>query len=203
MTGFGFLESPELTAEAQRLYDDDVSEVGYVMNASRLWAYQPATFNRLFELLGETTARHRLDVRQRGILVTACASTLGDSYCSLSWGTKLAEASDARTASGVLWGDDDGLTAREAAMADWARKVASDPNRTSRKDVQGLRDAGFSDAEIFAITVFLALRIAFSSVNDALGACPDAALRTTAPGAVLDAVTYGRPIDTAEPRQPG
>ena len=47
----------------------------------------------------------------------------------------------------------------------------------------------------FAITVFIALRIAFSTVNDALGTGPDAAFRSTAPEAVLDAVTFGRPID--------
>lgn len=62
--------------------------------------------------------------------------------------------------------------------------------------------AGFIDAEIFAITVFVALRIAFSSVNGALGACPDAALHCTAPKAVLDAVTFGRPIDTSETSLP-
>jgi hypothetical protein len=30
-----------------------------------------------------------LSFRQRGILVTAAASALGDSYCSLAWGGKL------------------------------------------------------------------------------------------------------------------
>ncbi len=81
-------------------------------------------------------------------------------------------------------------------MAVWARKVARDPNGTSAADVQELRDAAFSDDQIFAITVFVALRIAFSTVNDALGICPDAALRSTAPQEVLEAVTFGRPIDT-------
>jgi hypothetical protein len=42
--------------------------------------------------------------------------------------------------------------------------------------------------------VFVALRLAFSTVNDALGVQPDAALRTTLPSAILDAVTTGRPI---------
>ncbi|MBB5774982.1 hypothetical protein [Nonomuraea jabiensis] len=40
----------------------------------------------------------------------------------------------------------------------------------------------------------MTLRIAFSTVNDALGARPDAALRSTAPRSVLEAVTFGRPI---------
>jgi len=48
------------------------------------------------------------------------------------------------------------------------------------------------------------MRIAFSTVNGALGACPDATFRSTAPQAVLDAVTFGRPIDdeTAGTRHP-
>jgi alkylhydroperoxidase family enzyme len=203
MSEIGFLGVPETTAEAQRLFDDDVSEVGYVMNVSRLWAYQPATLVGLFDLLRETTLAHALDVRQRGILVAACASAFGDSYCSLAWGRKLAEVTDTRTASGVLRGDDDALTPGERAMASWARKVARDPNHTGGADVQVLRDAGFTDSQIFAITVFVALRLAFSTVNDALGVRPDAALRSTAPDAVLDAVTFGRPIDDETPESGG
>jgi alkylhydroperoxidase family enzyme len=195
MTAIGFLSTPDQTAEAQSLFEDDVSELGYVMNSSKLWAYQPGTVDGLFDLMRKATSTNRLSVRQRGILVTACASTLGDSYCSLAWGSKLAQASDAQTASGVLRGQDDTLTPAELAMAVWARKVARDPNGTSAADVQELRDAAFSDDQIFAITVFVALRIAFSTVNDALGICPDAALRSTAPQEVLEAVTFGRPID--------
>lgn len=195
MSGSGFLREPESTAEAQRLFDEDIDELGYVMNASRLWAHQPDTLNALFDLMRAATAAHVLDVRQRGILVAACASALGDSYCSLSWGSKLAKVSDAATASGVLRGDDRGLTSREAAVAAWARKVVQNPSCTTGADVEALREAGFGDGEIFASTVFVALRIAFSTVNDALGARPDAALRSTAPEAVLDAVRYGRPIE--------
>jgi hypothetical protein len=61
--------------------------------------------------------------------------------------------------------------------------------------VAELRSAGWSDGQIFAVTVFVALRSAFAMINDALGVTPDAAYRTLLPAAVLDAVTYGRPID--------
>jgi alkylhydroperoxidase family enzyme len=106
---------------------------------------------------------------------------------------------DADTASGVLRGEDDSLTSSEQAMASWARKVARNPNHTSAADVQALRDAGHGDPQIFAITTFVALRIALSTVNDALGVSPDATFRSPAPQAVLDAVTFGRPIDDAAP----
>jgi uncharacterized peroxidase-related enzyme len=191
----GFLSVAEPTAAGRQLIDEDVAELGYAMNVSRLWAYQPATMAGLFDLLRQVNSAGDLSVRQRLILVTACASAFGDSYCSLAWGTKLAKASDAPTAAAVLRGDDDGLSVSERVMARWARQVARDPNATGEAQVQALRDAGFTDAQIFTITVFVALRLAFSTVNDALGARPDAALGSATPRAVLDAVTFGRPIE--------
>jgi uncharacterized peroxidase-related enzyme len=193
--GIGFLAKPETTVPAQRMFDEDIADVGYVMNLTRMWARQPAVYRGFEELLKTTVQTNGLTVRQRGILVAACASTLGDSYCALAWGGKLAAATDADFAAGVLRGDDSALTAAEQVMAAWARKVASDPNGTTAADVQELRDAGFDDDQIFGITVYLGIRIMFSTINDALGARPDAALRDGAPAAVLEAITFGRPVD--------
>lgn len=189
-----FLERAAVTEQAQALFDDDLEQLGFVMNASRLWAYQPDALDKLFSLMSQVASARPIRFRERGILVAACASTLGDSYCSLAWGTKLAAKTDAQLAAGVLRGDDSALTGAERAMASWARQVARDPNGTSADDVQVLRDAGFSDADIFAITVYVALRIALSTVSDALGTRPDAEYRTLAPAPVREAVTYGRPV---------
>jgi len=131
---------------------------------------------------------------QRGILVTAAASALGNSYCSLAWGGKLGKASDAAVAAGVLNGSDAGLTDQEKAIATWARKVARNPNATTPADIQALRDSGLDDSQIFAITAFVALRLAFSTINDSLGAQPDAQLAQSLPPEVREAVTYGRPV---------
>ena len=67
-----------------------------------------------------------------------------------------------------------------------------DPNGTTRADVQELRAAGLDDEQVFAVTAFVALRLAFSTVNDALGASPDAELAASVPDAVRSAVGYGR-----------
>ncbi|HET8990246.1 MAG TPA: hypothetical protein VFN59_03995 [Acidimicrobiales bacterium] len=195
----GFLAEPLITAPARVLYDDDLAESGYVWNVSRLWAYQPETVKRLFELMSQAFKPSRLDFRQRGILVIATASTLGDSYCSLAWSGKLSTATDANLAVSVLNGTDTGLTDPEKAMASWARKVVRDPNATTPADVQKLRDAGLSDEQIFSITAFVALRLAFSTINDALGACPDTQLVGSLPTAVTESVTYGRPTDSSAP----
>jgi uncharacterized peroxidase-related enzyme len=188
------LPYPEPDAAARRLFETDVAELGYVMNASRLWAYQPATYEAMFGIMREALTNCQLTLRQRGILVTASVSTMNDSYCSLAWGSKLASASDANTAAGVLVGDDSGLTDGERALAVWARKVAADPNGIGAADLQELRDAGYDDADIFAITVYVAMRLAVATVNDALGARPDIEYREKAPEPVLKAVTYGRAI---------
>jgi uncharacterized peroxidase-related enzyme len=196
MTG-SFLEEPPVSAQVQGLYDEDLEDGGYVWNVTRLWAHQPDTLRQLFGLMSQAFAPGGLTFRQRGILVTAAASALGDSYCSLAWGAKLGQASDAAVAAGVLTGSDAGLTDQEKAMAGWARKVARDPNGTTPADIQALRDTGLDDEQIFAVTAFVALRLAFSTINDSLGAQPDAQLAQSVPREVRGAVTYGRPVAQA------
>jgi uncharacterized peroxidase-related enzyme len=193
MTG-SFLNEPPVSAEVQALFDEDLADGGYVWNVSRLWAHQPDTLRRLFELMSQAFKPSGLSFRQRGILVAAAASALGDSYCSLAWGGKLGGASDAGLAAGVLNGSDAGLSPQEQAIARWARQVARDPNATTPADIQALRDTGLDDGQIFAITAFVALRLAFSTINDALGAQPDAQLARSLPREVREAVTYGRPV---------
>jgi uncharacterized peroxidase-related enzyme len=187
-----FLKEPETTPVVKAMFDEDIEDLGFVMNASRLWAHQPETAEHLFAVMSEALSGSGLSFRQRGLLVTATASTLGDSYCSLAWGYKLATADAATAAAGVLSGSDADLAPEELAMVRWARKVVADPNGTTREDVDQLRDAGLSDGQIFSITTFVALRLAFSTINDALGASPDPELLTLAPAAVVQAVTYGR-----------
>lgn len=194
--GTGFLSQAEHSADVQTLYDEDLEMLGFVMNASRLWAYQPTLWPDFFSMLGKAMNGQGLSVRDRGILVIASVSTLGDSYCSIAWAKKLSDLASTESIAGVLRGDDTGLTARERALANWARKVVRDPNQTAATDVQELRDVGFSDAQIFATTFFVVMRMGFAAFNDALGATPDAGFRALLPSAVLDAVTYGRPLDS-------
>jgi uncharacterized peroxidase-related enzyme len=196
-----FLDDAPSSPGAQRLFDDDLNGLGYVMNCSKLWAHDPSTLDRLSELLGHVARAGSLTFRQRAILVTAAASALGDSYCSLAWGKKLADDAGAAVAEGVLRGDDGALDRTEQALARWARQLARDPNATTGADVESLRAAGFGDAQIFAISVFVALRIAFSTVNDALGTQPDRELGVETPRSVRDAVTFGRQPATSEPER--
>jgi len=189
----GFLAPPQVTAEVERMFAHDLDQVGYVMNLSYAWGHLPRGHEALFALFGQAAEAAGLTFRQRGVLVSASAATLGDPHCALAWGTRLATQVGDDAAAAVLRGDDGPLDERDQALARWARQVAADPGGAEADDVQSLRDAGFDDAQIFALTLFVALRIAFSTVNDALGARPNAATARAAPPAVRDTVTYGRP----------
>jgi alkylhydroperoxidase family enzyme len=122
------------------------------------------------------------------LLLAATAAARPGSYCSLAWGTRLAEQASTETAARVLAGSATALDPRSAALSDWARRRAVDPNATTPADVGRLRDMGMTDRQIFEATMLIAWRMAFTAVNDALGAQPDAQL---AP--VRAAVRYGRP----------
>jgi len=188
-----FLQDPPVTKEAGEMYAKDNAEDGYVANLTRLWAWRCDVFAAFTELRSMLMTKSTLSKRELAVLVCATAGTLRDSYCSIAWGARLAALADGTPAAGVLTGRDVAtLSDRERALAHWARRVASSPNDTAAEDVQSLRSAGLTDKEVFEATTFIAFRLAFSTVNDALGAAPDIQLRREAPDAVRNAVTFGR-----------
>jgi uncharacterized peroxidase-related enzyme len=192
-----FIETPENSANTARLYKSNADSHGFVMNLTRAWAWRPDVFEGFAALRSQLTNNSTLSKREQAVIVCATAAELGDSYCSLAWGKTLAEEAGAPAAAAVI-GDcpNDGLNARDQALGAWARKVVSNPNGTSAQDVSALRAAGFSEKEIFEATVFVAFRLAFSTVNDALGVRPDWELAELVPKEVGAAVTFGRPAAT-------
>ena len=183
---------------SEKLFADSLAGDGYVANYLRLWARRPDVFDGYVSTRGALVEGSTLTERDLAVLVTATASQRGDSYCSLAWGTRLSRLSDAETAADLIAGGSPSeLSQREAALASWARQVVRDPNATTLSDVNLLRAVGLDDQAIFDATVFIALRLAFSTVNDALGAAPDKELVEKVPAPVRDAVRYGRAPMTA------
>lgn len=174
-------------------YDEDRDEDGFVNNHTRLWAWRPDLIYAFRELRANLMGSSVLTDRDWAVLVTATAAERRDSYCSLAWGTRLATLVDAESAARVIASEPaPELSEREAALAAWARDVVRDPNATTDSDIARLRDLGLGDREIFEATAFIAFRLAFSVINDALGAAPDKQLSDAAPEPVRAAVAYGR-----------
>jgi alkylhydroperoxidase family enzyme len=97
--------------------------------------------------------RTSLTAREIALLTCTTARVLGDSYCSLAWGTRLAAMRGAPDVAKLLQGEDPlSSTSREVALRKWAEQVVRDPNGTSVLQVEKLRAAGLSDREIFEAT---------------------------------------------------
>lgn len=188
-----FIQSPPDSTETKKVYQSSAAGQGFVMNLTRAWAWRPEVFEGFAALRNQLTQGSSLTKRDLATLVCAMAAELGDAYCALAWGCTLAHEADADVAAAVIGnGNANHLNERDHALAVWARKMVADPNGTRASDVQALRDVGFGDREIFEITAFVAFRLAFSTVNDALGIEADAALLDKAPAPLREAVRFGR-----------
>lgn len=188
-----FLSTPQTTDAVERVYESTRSAQGFVMNLASVWAWRPDVYESFAALRALLSSSSELSRRDRAVLVCATASQLQDAYCSLAWGKALADEAGAAAAAAVLRADDDAeLTDRDRVLAAWARKIVADPNATTPADIAALRGVGLDDRAIFEATAFAAFRLAFSTVNDALGAMPDRQLVDAAPAEVRSAVAFGR-----------
>ncbi|MGY0540699.1 carboxymuconolactone decarboxylase family protein [Nocardioides sp. YJ-D4] len=186
------MEEPAPSAGQERLYAEDLADDGYVWDLTRAWAHQPELKEQLVRLFDATADAAGLTPRDKAVIVIAQARVVGDSYCAVAWGKRLTDWDDPQTAIAALTADDDPFSERERALAAWARTVARSPGSSTPQDVQRLRDAGFKEPQIAALTVYAGLRTAFSSINSALGARPDITLAQALDPAVRSAITWGR-----------
>jgi alkylhydroperoxidase family enzyme len=188
-----FLSDPPASDLAEALHDEDRDSDGYVSNTTRLWCWRPEVLKDFFGVRSTLSGGSALSPADQAVLFAAAAAARSDSYCGLAWGTQLASHAGPDAAAQVMTGATGGLDPRGAALADWARRVARDPGAATPADISHLHDVGLTDQQIFEATVLIAWRVAFTAVNAALGAEPDAQLAEAAPAAVRAAVSYGRP----------
>lgn len=124
------------------------------------------------------------------------ARGLKSSYCILAHGSVLrkhfytpeqlaATAKDYQTAE---------LTAAEVAMMAFAEQIARDATAITQAHIDGLREHGFSDPDIFDITAAATARCFFSKTLDALGAEPDNVTMALEDD-LRRSLTVGRPIE--------
>jgi len=193
-----FVAPPAETEAVRAHYQAARADDGYLMNLERLWSWRLEVHEAFAAARRALVERTSLSPRERAVVVCATVSEMGDAYCSLAWGARLAREAGADAAARVLAGEEPpALTDRERELARWARRVVEDACTTTPADVDSLRAAGLSEQEIVDATMLIGFRVAFSTVNDALGARPDRELAEAAPPEVLRAVSFGRPVDGA------
>jgi uncharacterized peroxidase-related enzyme len=191
---------PEESAEGAvaKLYEEDLASRGYVANYTKALSHRPNVMLAWQQLNG--AIKSNLDLRLYELATLAAAMRLRSSYCSLAHGKVLAERFYDPGRVGAIARDfrAAGLAPAEVALMEFADKIAADATAVSASDIEGLREHGFGDADIFDIASAAAARCFFSKLLDALGAAPDPAYQDLEHG-LRDALTVGRSVPSGAP----
>ncbi len=158
------------SGQVRTMYEQAQTNPGYVPNYVKVFSPRPQVMAAWGVLLG--SIRANLDARRYELVTLAAARALRSSYCMLAHGLVLRQQFYAPEQ--VMAISDDfaqaGLAPADVAIMAYAEQIVRDASSVTEADVQGLRDHGLSDAEIFDVAAATAARCFFSKMLDALGA---------------------------------
>ncbi|MCV2866469.1 carboxymuconolactone decarboxylase family protein [Albidovulum sediminicola] len=183
---------PEAATGAVADLYERLSAAGPLPNWARLFSLNPALLAGWSALLEAVKARQ--DPRRYDATLGA-ARAIRSSYCLLAHGSVLLKdglPAEALREIGAE-GDSEALSPAERAILAYAAKIATDATSVTQGDIDGLRQLGLMEEEIFDIAATAAARCFFSKLLDALGTLPDATYAGMEES-LRRALTVGRPI---------
>jgi uncharacterized peroxidase-related enzyme len=162
--------------EVRAMYARQASFWGFVPNYARVFCYRPEIM-KLWAQLQAGIKKSMADKRRYELVTFAAANALRSTLCSLAHGKTLTEFFPSEAVQAMARGEAPAdLTAAEAEMMKFARKVARDASSVTREDVQRLKALGLSDAEVFDIAAVASARAFFSKLVESLGVAPESSL---------------------------
>ena len=186
------IPASEADDEVRVMYERQQAHYGYLPNYAKVFCHRPEVM-RLWAQLQSGIKRH-MDKRRFELVTFASAHALRSTLCSLAHGRALTEFFSSEDVQAMARGEaPQSLSAAEAAMLVFVRKVSRDASAVTRTDIQQLKQHGFIDAEIFDITAAAAARAFWTKMIESLGVEADAPFRTMSPE-FTKALTAGRPI---------
>jgi len=149
---------------ARPLLEAVKAKLGFAPNVFRLLSNSPAALEGLLSLQG-ALGKGGLDPHTRERIALAIANINGANYCNAAH-TAIAKSLelDEREIEAARDGGSDNAKA-DAAVA-FARKVAVQRGDVTDADLQHVRDAGYSDAELVEIVARVALSTFTNYVNE-------------------------------------
>jgi len=181
----------EISDEVRAMYERQQSFWGIVPNYAKLFSWRPELMGLWAQL--QAGIKRNMDKRRFELATFAAAATLRSTLCSLAHGRTLTTWFSTEDVQLMARGASPAsLTAAEAAMMTFCRKMARGAFLVTAADVDELKRHGFTDAEIFDIAATVAGRAFFSMINEALGVEPEAPLLELEPE-LRKALIVGRP----------
>jgi len=175
MVGMTIISTPspeDVTGLAAQIYADDLEDLGYVPEHTRVMAVNPEAYLAWETLI--TAIAKPLGSRRYELVTLAAAKGVKSEHCLLAHGNRTLRYIDEEQLTRIARDyHDSGITDAEVAMMDFAEKVSTGSSSMTDADSQTLRDHGFSDREIVDIALAAAARNYFSRAIQALGVAVD------------------------------
>src|SRR3954447_10587235 len=145
----------EVSDEVGELWAPALEKLGFVPNVQRAFALRPqhllAWWAHYDELMRGDSG---LSKAQREMIAVVVSATNRCHYCIVSHGAALRKLTkDPMLADQIAtsWKYAEGLDEKERAMLEFAVKLTEASDRCTEDDVQVLRDAGWTDEDVFDI----------------------------------------------------
>src|SRR5947209_826269 len=143
----------QATGDTADIYAADEKTLGHLANFTRAFSHRPAVYAAWRQL--NRAIRSGMDLRRYELVTVAAARRLRSSYCTLAHGSVLMdEFLDQETLRAVVADHHTaGLSETDMAVMDFAEKVVDDATSIEQRDVDRLRSAGLSDADILDVVL--------------------------------------------------
>ena len=182
----------DINADVRAMYERQQSFWGFVPNYARVFCYRPEIMGLWAQL--QSGIKKNMDKRRFELITFAAAHTMRSTLCSLAHGRALTAFFSMEDVQLMARGASPAsLTAAEAAMMSFARKVARGSFAIAPGDVTELKKHGFTDAEVFDIAATVAARAFWTGVIESLGVEPEPPLLELEPE-FKRTLACGRPL---------
>jgi uncharacterized peroxidase-related enzyme len=143
-----------------------------------------------------TTVRGGMDRRRFEIATIAASRALRSTYCTAAHSTFLRDVCGDEATMRAIATDPSGSTLhdQDRAVYEFAAKLATEASSVDQADVDRLRAAGLTDADVADVVFAVAARSFFTRVLDGLGATLDVQTAEALPPELLPSMVVGRPV---------
>ncbi len=155
----------DATGKAKDLFDGIKARFGTVPNVYKLLAHSPAGLEGVLQFYGALSSGS-LDAATRERIALAIANVNGCDYCNAAH-TAIAKSLKLSVEEIEANRQGHSSDARADAAVVFARKVAVTRADVTEGDVQALRQAGYSEAQIVEIVLNVAYNVVTNYVNEA------------------------------------
>lgn len=180
----------DIDDEIRAMYARQATFWGFVPNYAKVFCYRPELMKLWAQL--QIGIKKNMSKRSYELATFAAATALKSTCCSLAHGKALTEFFPEQDVQTMARGDvPASLTAAEAEMMRFARKVARDASGVTQEDVERLKQQGFGDADVFDISATVGARAFLTRIVESLGVEPEPSLREMSVE-FQEAMTVGR-----------